>query len=104
MSDLGALLKQGRKHAGLTQREVAAHFGIDFTYVSKIETGASEFSPSDKLIQGFADLYGLDGDGLFVAAGKCPPDLRDRLCTDLAFVRRVRACTTGDGSAEETTA
>lgn len=35
----GALLRQRRLDAGLTQRELARRTGMDFTYLSKIETG-----------------------------------------------------------------
>lgn len=91
MSDLGPMLRAGRLAAELTQRAAAEKLGVDFTYVSKIECGVGRFAPSDDLIQGFAALYGLDADDLFVAAGKCPPDLHDRLSRDRAFVQRVRS-------------
>lgn len=88
--NLGTMLRQGRKDAGLTQREMADVLGVDFTYVSKIENDRVGFPPSDRVLTTWAVRCGLDPDAVFVAAGKCPPDLFDRLCTDLGFVQRVR--------------
>lgn len=94
MSELGPLLKAGRKSAGLTQRDMAELLGLDFTYISKIENHASKFPPSDRVLAAWAHRCVLDVDDVFHAAGKCPPDLLARLITDRAFVRRVRRLTT----------
>jgi transcriptional regulator with XRE-family HTH domain len=88
---LGQMVRDGRKAMGYTQRELAERVEVNFTYVSKIENGRMDFPPSDALIANLAWVLRLDRDSLFVAAGKCPPDLLERLKTDLAFVRAVRA-------------
>ena len=90
MTDLGVMLRDGRKRAGMTLREVSDACGVDFTYISKIENNRERSAPSNALLEKFAALYGLDSDDVFVAAGKCPPDLLERLRTDRAFVYRVR--------------
>jgi transcriptional regulator with XRE-family HTH domain len=84
------LIRHGRREKHLTQRAAASEFGVDYTYISKLETGACPFPPSDELIGKMADCYGIPADMLFVAAGKCPPDLLDRMKTSLTFVNRVR--------------
>lgn len=90
MTTFGEMVRNGRKATGDTQRALAERLDINFTYLSKIENGRLDFPPSDDLIGNLAWALHLDRDALFVAAGKCPPDLLDRLKTDLAFVRAVR--------------
>jgi DNA-binding XRE family transcriptional regulator len=40
----GAIVHEARKILGLTQREFAEQIGVHYTYVSKLENGASEVS------------------------------------------------------------
>lgn len=35
----GAFVKEARQRLNLTQRELAAHIGVDFSYISKVENG-----------------------------------------------------------------
>lgn len=85
-----AMIRHGRTSLGLSQRAAAERLGIDFTYVCKLETQAIGFTPSDELIGKMAALYDLPTDMLFVSAGKCPPDLHERMSRDLTFVTRIR--------------
>ncbi len=70
----GARLKQLRKQAGMTQRELADKVGVDFTYLSKIESGAMP-PPSEKIILQLAESLNADKDELTILAGKIPPDI-----------------------------
>ena len=45
----GARLRELRKQAGMSLRELADRVGIDFTYLSKIENGAMP-PPSEKVL------------------------------------------------------
>lgn len=52
-------LRGKRKAAGLTQRELADAVGVDFTYISKIETGQTEgYGPSRKLAARLSTVLG----------------------------------------------
>lgn len=49
--ELGDLIKKQRTAQGMTQRELAARVGVNFTYISKIETGNYETPPSLALLR-----------------------------------------------------
>ncbi len=70
----GVRLKQLRKQAGMTQRELANKVGVDFTYLSKIESGAMP-PPSQKVILQLAEALNADKDELTILAGKIPSDI-----------------------------
>ncbi len=70
----GKRLRELRKQAGMNQREVASKVKIDFTYLSKIESGALS-PPSEKVITKLAEVLDADKDELITLAGKVPSDL-----------------------------
>jgi len=70
----GARLRQLRKQADLTQRELADRVNIDFTYLSKIESGAMP-PPSERVILQLAEALNADKDELAILAGRIPSDI-----------------------------
>jgi transcriptional regulator with XRE-family HTH domain len=58
MTTFGEQLREWRTIAGLTQQALADACGIDFTYVSKIESGASN-APSVDTLHKMADACGV---------------------------------------------
>ncbi|MFC1874072.1 helix-turn-helix domain-containing protein [Chloroflexota bacterium] len=72
--DFGARLRELRKHAGLSQRDLARKVGVDFTYLSKIESGAMP-PPSEKVILRIVKALNADRDELLTLAGKIPADI-----------------------------
>lgn len=70
----GARLRELRKRTGMSQRVVAEKVGINFTYLSKIESGVMS-PPSEKLIIKLAKVLNADKDELITLAGKFPSDL-----------------------------
>ncbi len=74
----GAAVRELRKEAGLTLRELAEKVNVDFTYLSKIENGTLP-PPSQKVIQLLAETLNADKDELFSLAGIIPPDIADIL-------------------------
>jgi len=85
----GQRIKRRRRELGLTQRQVAAKLGIDFTYLSKLENDRGE-PPGDKTIRNIAVLLVDDEEELLALAGKVPEQLRDRAQREVAFARLVR--------------
>jgi transcriptional regulator with XRE-family HTH domain len=73
MSEFGELLKALRKEKKVTQRRLAELVGIDFTYISKIESGAMDPPAEDKIVK-IAEILGEDPDKLVIAAKKIPSD------------------------------
>jgi len=72
--EFGTRLRELRKHSGLTLRGLADMVNIDFTYLSKIESGAMP-PPSIKVISQLAEALNTDKDGLVILAGKIPSDI-----------------------------
>lgn len=88
----GRKLKELRLKADLTQAELAAAVGVDFTYLSKIENERVE-PPSEKIILHLAKVLRarlgaeVDPDELVALAGKIPSDILNRLARDPERVR-----------------
>ena len=74
----GVRLRELRKQAGMTQRELAERVNIDFTYLSKIENGVMP-PPSEKVILQLADALNTDKDELIILAGRVPSDIAEVL-------------------------
>ena len=70
-SEFGKRLRELRKRASLTQRELADKVGINFTYLSKIESGAMP-PPSKRILFRLADALNIDREELLILAGKIP--------------------------------
>lgn len=96
MSEFGSRIRQLRREKGLTQRDLASKIGLDFTYLSKIETGALP-PPSEAAIARIAGALGSENDYLLAVARKIPTDL-PRILQDLPveaaiLVRRLKDIT-----------
>jgi len=74
IENFGPRLRELRKKAGMSQRELAPLVGINFTYLSKIEGGDMP-PPSEKVIEKLALVLHADRDELINLAGKIPSDL-----------------------------
>ena len=70
----GERVRELRKAQGMTQRSLAQGIGIDFTYLSKIETGSLP-PPSEAAIGRIAEVLKADYDELLGVARKVPSDL-----------------------------
>ncbi len=64
----GRYIWQTRRKKGLSQRELAATVGVDYTYLSKLENDHVE--PSEKVIRSLADHLELNAEELMYLAGK----------------------------------
>ena len=62
-----AALRQARKNAGLTQTEVAGHFGSHASFVSKCETGERRVDVVE--LAAFCRLYGVHISSFLKSAG-----------------------------------
>jgi transcriptional regulator with XRE-family HTH domain len=85
----GTRLRELRKRAGPSLRELAANVNIDFTYLSKIENGVLP-PPSEKVILHLAESLGADKDDLLTLAGRIPPDIAEIL-KNRDTIKRLRA-------------
>jgi len=87
--NFGAKLRQLRSQAGMTQRELADRVNIDFSYLSKIESGVVP-PPSEKVISQLAEALNADKDELIILAGKIPPDIA-QILKDRGTLQRLRS-------------
>jgi len=85
----GETIQRLRREHKLTQRDLAAELGIDFTYLSKLENDRGE-RPSEKLVRELAPRLGADPEELLALAGRVPGELGKRAQTDLTFARLLR--------------
>ena len=69
--NFGERLRELRKEQKVSQRDLANLVGVDFTYVSKIETGDNA-PPSIATIHRMAQALAADEGELIVLAGKVP--------------------------------
>jgi transcriptional regulator with XRE-family HTH domain len=74
----GERLKELREKTGLGQGELAGRVGVNFTYLSKIESGTKP-APSEKVILKLAEVLDCDKDELLSSAGKVPSDIAQLL-------------------------
>jgi|SRR5438093_3896594 len=73
--NFGTRVRELRRAAGLTLREVAEKAKIDFTYLSKMETGKLPYTPATGTIRTLAAVLEADPLELLRLAGKLPPEL-----------------------------
>ena len=64
---LGALLREERRAAGLSQRDVAERTGVSDAYLSQVERGRHE--PSLRVLTAVASTLGLSLEALLARAG-----------------------------------
>lgn len=89
-SKFGETLRQLRKKAGMSQREVAEKVKMDFTYLSKIEGGVMP-PPSEEKIRKIAKVLGYDEYELITLAGKVPKDLKRLIVREKAVLQYLRS-------------
>jgi len=90
--NFGAGLRQLRIQAELTQRELADRINVNFSYLSKIESGVVP-PPSEKVISQLAEALNADKDELTILAGKIPPDVA-QILRNRETLQRLRSAHT----------
>jgi transcriptional regulator with XRE-family HTH domain len=77
----GERLRELRRAKDLSQRALADRVGVNFTYLSRCETGTLDFGQyqSEDLILKLAKALEAEPDELLVLAKKVPPAIRERV-------------------------
>lgn len=81
MKTFGDVLKEKRRELRITQRDLANRIGVDFSYISKIETGALD-PPSEALIVKIAQVLEVDADEMVLLAKKVPTPFKESILAD----------------------
>jgi transcriptional regulator with XRE-family HTH domain len=81
MSKFGERLRKLRQAKKLSQKQLAARVGINYTYLSKCESEKLDFAPypGEDLIRRLAVALDADEDELLFLAKKIPADIRERV-------------------------
>ncbi len=85
----GQILRQLRGQRGQGIKKLAPDLGVNYSYLSKLESGS--ISPSAEFVERVADYFHYDRSKLLLSAGKVPEDvlaiLRDHPDEALHFLR-----------------
>ena len=87
----GSVLRERRRGAGLTQRELAERAGLDFTYISKLENDRLPPPAADTLVV-LSKILGVPAEELLALTGKLPTEVQHILSTSSAaqeFLRKA---------------
>jgi transcriptional regulator with XRE-family HTH domain len=76
----GATLRDRRRAAGLTQRELADRSGLDFSYISKLENGRLPPPAADTVVT-ICRILRVPPEELLALTGKLPSDVQAALST-----------------------
>lgn len=93
--DFGPYVRERRKAKGLSLRELATAASIDFTYLSKVETGKFP-PPSEEVIARLAGVLGVDVDVLLSRANKVDPTIHEFVARQPDVPRLLRAWKAGN--------
>ena len=86
-------MRKLRQTKGLSQKRLASQVGINYTYLSKVESEKLDFAPypSEELIRRLAEALDADADELLLLAKKIPADIRDRVLERPDAFRKLAA-------------
>jgi transcriptional regulator with XRE-family HTH domain len=76
----GTALRNCRRGAGLTQRELAEHSGLDFSYISKLENGRLPPPAADTVVA-LCSILSVPPEELLALTGKLPSDVQATVST-----------------------
>ncbi len=87
--EFGPALRARRRAAGLSQRTVAARTGLDFTYISKLETGRLPPPAADTIVA-LCEVLDTAPEDLLALTQKIPSDVRQMVGRSTAAQRFLR--------------
>lgn len=91
--DFGAILREKRRVAGLSQRKLAALVQVDFSYISKIENNRLP-PPSGETIVRLAEAIQVPAEELLAAAKKIPHAVGGEVVGEPSAQRFLRLAST----------
>jgi transcriptional regulator with XRE-family HTH domain len=88
----GQLLKELRRSKNVSQRDLAARVGVDFSYISKLENDRLPPPAADTAVK-ICQVLGVEPDDLLSVTGKVPSEVKEMLTGNpsaLQFVRQAQ--------------
>jgi transcriptional regulator with XRE-family HTH domain len=92
MATFGELLRERRRAAGITQRDLASRIGVDFSYISKLENDRLP-PPASETASKIAAALACPIEELLSAARKLPSGVENAISSApgaLRFLQRAR--------------
>lgn len=74
----GQYLREQRRNANISQRELARRVSVDFSYISKLENDRLP-PPSAKTLIAIADVLGTPRDEILARGGKIPTEVEEAI-------------------------
>ncbi|SRR5581483_4313687 len=75
---LGEALREKRRAAGISQRELAEKIGVDFSYISKLENGRLPPPAADTIVE-ICRVLDIKPEELLALTGKIPSEVQKGL-------------------------
>ncbi|MCL4553183.1 MAG: helix-turn-helix domain-containing protein [Candidatus Marsarchaeota archaeon] len=91
-TSFGAALRERRRSAGLSQRDLAQRAGLDFSYISKVENGRLPPPAADTIVS-ICNVLGVSAEEMLALTGKIPSEVQQTISTSKAaqeFLRHVQ--------------
>ena len=91
----GQTLKEIRRSKGVTQRQLAAAVGVDFSYISKVENDRMPPPAADTIVK-ICEKLGVPSDELLAMTGKMPTPVKEAISENRAaqqFLREAQTMT-----------
>lgn len=76
----GLLLKNKRREANISQRDLAKRIGVDFSYISKVENDRLP-PPSADTIMKICEILECSSDVMLAMTGKIPTTIQDKIAS-----------------------
>lgn len=91
-NEFGIALREYRRQARVSQRELAAQTGLDFSYISKVENGRIPPPAADTIVA-ICQVLKIPPEELLALTGKIPSEVQQTVSTSKAaqeFLREVQ--------------
>ena len=96
----GQKLKELRRIANVSQRDLALKVGVDYTYISKVENDHMP-PPSAETIEKISEVLGVESSSLLAYAKKLPTEVRDSLSVNAEAIKFISEASNMNLSKEE---
>src|ERR1700741_1715240 len=85
----GDKLRQVRRDAGFTQRELAESAGLDFSYIRKVENDRNSPPAADTIVR-ICNVMKVPPESLLALTGKIPSDVKETISANVAAQEFLR--------------